>query len=815
MDDDSGAITSYDITAVVDQDLTGTASEDTGIIDSNFIAADVYNNVTSSPQNVVYTVVPYYGLCPGPDFTITVTVNPEPVVGNQEITACSNATLNTFFSAGSGVTPDHYIVDTLELNGLTIASGDPMNDSSALSLADDTYINNTNATVDVVYTVIPVSVDGCEGNSFEVTVHVLPRLTVDVVNNGASTICGNDSATLTVTTVGAQIGMWSTSGTGVISPNVTNSDITYVPSASDIDAGTVTLTYTATNICESVSDSVVILINPAPVTSAGMDTVICDGESTTLTATGADSYSWSNGDTTDAITVSPSTTTTYTVTGTIGSCTSTDEVTVTVNSLPSASISASQSTICVGASTTLTANGGSGYTYLWSNGATTQSITVSPSATTTYTVDVTNANGCTSASSASQVITVNPLPVATISGTTTVCAGTSTTLTASAGSSYLWSNGDTTASITVTHTSTTAYSVTITNASGCSSTSVVTNVIVNQLPVVSGITGATSVCAGLSTQLLSATTGGTWSTSDNNVASVSTSGLVTGVAAGSATITYTVTNGNGCTSSQSAVINVNSGITATITAGGATTFCSGDNVVLTASSGATYLWSNGAQTQSITVTTSGSYYVTVTSASGCSAVSAATTVTANPLPVVAGITGSTTLCQGLTTQFANATSGGTWSSSDSNIASISASGIVTGVAVGTATIIYTYTNGNGCTSSTSALITINSGVTPTISADGPTTFCPRGTVTLTASAGASYLWSNGAQTQSITVTTSGSYYVTVSNASGCSAVSTATTVTVSDTTVPTITAPATVNTTTNNGCYAFNVSLGSPTAADN
>ena len=131
--------------------------------------------------------------------------------------------------------------------------------------------------------------------------------------------------------------------------------------------------------------------------------------------------------------------------------------------------------------------------------------------------------------------------------------------------------------------------------------------------------------------------------------------------------------------------------TPTITAGGPTTFCAGGSVTLTSSPRTTYLWSNGATTPSINVTTSGSYTVKVTNASGClSAPSAATIVTVNALPA-----------------------------------------------------------------------------TPTITAGGPTTFCAGGSVTLTSSPEATYLWSNGATTQSINITTAGSYSVRVKNASGC------------------------------------------------
>ncbi len=159
------------------------------------------------------------------------------------------------------------------------------------------------------------------------------------------------------------------------------------------------------------------------------------------------------------------------------------------------------------------------------------------------------------------------------------------------------------------------------------------------------------------------------------------------------TITYYAESVNNATSCRSTtrtpvVLTITSVPGASASAAGPTTFCQGGNVVLTASSGTTYSWSNGATTQSITVTTSGSYTCTVTTAT-CTSITAPISVTVNPKPTVSA------------------------------------------------------------------------------NAAGPTTVCQPNTVTLNASAGSTWLWSNGATTQSITVSTSGNYTVTVTNASGC------------------------------------------------
>jgi len=399
------------------------------------------------------------------------------------------------------------------------------------------------------------------------------------------------------------------------------------------------------------------------------------------------------------------------------------------------------------------------------------------------------------------------------SGATTFCAGGSVVLTASSGSSYLWSNGAPTQSITVTNSG--SYSVTVGAATGCASTSAPTVVTVNAVPVVAAITGATNVCQGSTTILASSTPGGTWTSSNSGIATVSATGVVTGTSNGSVTITYTVTNASGCSASSFAFVTVNTGASASITAGSATTFCSGGSVVLTASPGSSYLWSNGAPTQSITVTSSGTYSVIVTNAGGCSATSAGTAVTVNTTPVVAAITGATSVCQGSTTVLASSTAGGTWSSSNTTVATVSASGVVTGAGSGSAIISYTVTNANGCSIAATASVTVNATPTvPVITANGSITVCPSSSVVLTSSPGLSYTWNTGATTASITVNQTGSYTVTVANASGCTAQSVATNVVVEDVTPPVLVIPGDIAASANVGCDA-NVAIGNALATDN
>ena len=239
-------------------------------------------------------------------------------------------------------------------------------------------------------------------------------------------------------------------------------------------------------------------------------------------------------------------------------------------------------------------------------------------------------------------LTIAPTPV-------TVCVGGTTTLTdvATIGA---WSSANTgiatvgsaTGVVTGTGLGTTTISYSI---GQCSSTVTVT---VNG--VTAPITGTLTVCQGATTPLTDAVTGGTWSSSNGN-ATVGSSGIVTGVNAGTSTISYVAPSG--C--SNAVVVTVNPTPTATITPLGSTTFCSGSNVTLDANTGAglTYQWqlggSNiaGATNSSYVATLGGNYTVIVTNASGCSATSAITVVTTTAGPgAIITPAGPTTFCTG-------------------------------------------------------------------------------------------------------------------------------------------------------------------------
>jgi len=529
-------------------------------------------------------------------------------------------------------------------------------------------------------------------------------------------------------------------------------------------------------------------VNPpaAPVVTPSGPTTFCAGGSVTLDAgAGFASYLWSpGGQTTRTTIVNASGSYSVQVVYVDGCLASSAPVAVTVNSLPSPAITGAL-TACV--STTLVAQSGFS-SYQWNLGAVPISGATGSSHVATssgsYTVTVTDGNGCSNTSPASNV-TVNPLPAPAItpSGPTTFCAGSTVTLDAGAGyASYLWSpGGETTQTILVSASG--SFGVTVTNGSGCSNSASPAVVTVNPLPAPAiALSGPATFCAG-GTVTLDAGAGYAsylWSPGGETTRTI--------LASASGSYGVTVTDGNGCSSPATPVtVTVYALPAPVITPSGATTFCAGGSVTLDAGAGyASYLWSPGGETtRTILVFASGSYGVTVTNGSGCSASASPVVVTVNPLPAPA-ITpsGSTTFCAGgtVTLDAGAGYASYLWSPGGETTRTIvvSASGSF-GVTV---------TNGAGCSNSAAPVaVTVNSLPAPAITPSGPTTLCAGGTVTLDAGAGyASYLWSpGGAATRTILVSATGSYSVSVTDGNGCAAASPAVGVTVNPLPSPVIT----------------------------
>lgn len=513
---------------------------------------------------------------------------------------------------------------------------------------------------------------------------------------------------------------------------------------------------------------------------------ICPNQTVTFSdaSSGATSWEWDFGaDATPATAVgagphnvSYSTGGTKTALLTINGGTNVSTQTVTVGNAPSAPIITPSGplTFCAGNSVTLTSSQALGN--VWSNTATTNAINVTSSGN--YSLVYTNPSGC-SASSNPIAVTVNPLPsapVITPSGSTTFCAGNSITLTSSQPIGNTWSTTSTSSSINVAASGN--YTVTYTNTNGCQASSAPISVTVNPQPTISiGSLTNPSACA---------TATGSFGVNGSGTGTVSWSGTTSGSASG-VTLPYTTpglpaglynvvfTNAAGCASAnQSATLNdPTPPPTPTISASGLATFCLGGSVQLTSSATSGNVWTNSSSGTSITVTTSGTYGVTVTQA-GCSASSLPFTVVVNPIPATPSITvnGATSLCPGQSVELISSYgSGNEWSNlQTSQTIVVNSSG----------TFDVTYTDANGCTSTSSGVsIVMNpTPATPIISSNGGTSLCQGETVVLTSSQGTGIVWSTMATSPSISVNTAGVFDVTYTDANGCTSVSLPTTVVV-------------------------------------
>jgi PKD repeat protein len=611
-----------------------------------------------------------------------------------------------------------------------------------------------------------------------------------------TTICVGGTVTFTDHSTNSPAGWnWNIQGGTPSTYTVQNPTVTYNT------PGTYSVSLVATNAMGSntVTATSYITVNAFPTANAGSDVSICAGSTTTLTALGGTSYSWTPSTGLSATNISnpvanPTVTTIYSVTVTKNGCSATDAMTLTVNSIPVAN-AGSDAAICFGSATTFTASGGTTYSWTPSTGlssATSANPAANPTVTTIY--SVTASNGSCSATDA-LTLTVNSLPTANAGSDAVICSGSSSTLTATGGASYSWGPATGLSSTTIANpvaspTATTNYSVTVTDINGCTAADVMT-LTVNSLPSANAGSDVT-ICTGNSTTLTA--TGGTsytWTPS----AGLSATNVSSPVANPTATTTYSVlvTDVNGCQASDAVVVTVTSTLVAN--AGSDVAICDGSSTALSGNGGSTYSWSPAAGLNSTTVsnpvatpTVTTTYTLTISSG-GCNA-SDNVVVTVNPLPTVTVTAGGpTTFCQGdsvtLTSSVENAY---LWS----NSATTQSIKIFT-----SGNYNVTVTNTFSCSATSSNVnVVVHPLGTASISASGATTFCAGDSISLSANSGASYSWSTGATTQSIYVLATGTYSVTVPDVFGCSVPSPTASIAVTvnpNPPTPTITANGTTN----------------------
>jgi gliding motility-associated-like protein len=654
------------------------------------------------------------------------------------------------------------------------------------------------------------------GGAGTVTSGLTPLVTLSTTSPG--TICANNSTTVSATTTGTAPISWYTQtsgglllGTGsVFTTSVFTTPGTYTLFAGYCPGGTYRV------------PTIITVTNSPTVTVTSSS--ICSGQSTTLIASGASTYSWNTGSSSSSIVVTPASTTTYTVVGANNNCSA--SVTSTVSVDPGGALSVNNSTICSGQTATLNATGAT--TYTWSTGSNSASITVSPTANTIYTLNASSgvcqltsttqvivnqnptvmvnsptvcsgqtatlvANGATtyswSTGSTSNSITSNPntSTIYTITGTTnsctdvrtatvtivpnptvsvnsaTICSGNSTTLTATGATSYSWNTGALSASIAIQPSITTVYTVTGTNAN-CSDART-TTITVIATPTLS--VNSPSVCAGNSVTL-TATGASTYSWSSG-----STNASLT--VQPSSSQTYTVTGSIGsCSSVLISTVTVNNPPQLTLN-GTVFNLCAGETATITAnSSSGTYTWSNGDNSATIQTGSAGNYTVNSSNLCGTTSSVVGVNVSSGP-PSFTVVPSSTVLCAGQTLTLSTVGSTGTFSWN---------TGAISSTLVVNTPSLYIATLANGCGTVNSS-IDLGSSSAPVVNITASSqTICAGGTVTLTGNATGDFLWSVNSQTTSaITVTTTGVFTLTVSNECG----STSDTYTVSNGPPPIIT----------------------------
>ncbi|MBK9638722.1 MAG: hypothetical protein IPO63_13260 [Bacteroidetes bacterium] len=575
------------------------------------------------------------------------------------------------------------------------------------------------------YTVTVTDAFGCI-DSTSITINALTPPVAPVISaNGPLTFCPGSSVTLSSDVIN----------------NITWSNGLTIPAFTTDSTGHYVVTVTGSNGCTNSTSVSTFLFDSAQASIQLLgSSVYCYNQPSVLTANISNQYSWSTGETTQAIQPLISGNYFVSIVDSNGCIANSLPVNVTVNPNPSVPIITPNGPLsfCNGGSVTLQST--LGIQHLWSNGSTTSSIVVTQSAVIVDTVI--NQFGCASWS-LPLIIDVHPSASISANGPTTLCFGDTLTLTAHPDTAvrYEWHNGATSQQIQITNSISASVIVTETGT-GCSDTAYV-NVLVNALP--SGTitaAGPTLVCAGSGFTInasgsphskfqwfyngqpitYSLYSGSCSCYLSYNVYGYSYTSTVPGVYSALAIDTLT-----GCSQfTNTLAYNVQVPAIPVITANGGTTLCINENTELSSTLAVSYLWSTGATTQTMLASSAGYYTVTTTDNLGCTATSIPTLVTFYPTAIITA-SSSTTLCQGENvTLTAQPTGTYLWSNgaTTSTLTNIDTNG----------TYIVTVTDVNGCFSVSSPVnVIVNALPLGSISAIGSTTICSGESVVMNAS----------------------------------------------------------------------------------
>jgi gliding motility-associated-like protein len=577
---------------------------------------------------------------------------------------------------------------------LLVASGAD-NYSWGVSMADSLWIHQEGG-----YSVSGTNSFGCSsGSYYYVSYYPLPPQPVVTMNPSNGLICPNDSVQLFCN--GSGTFLWE----GPSGPFGGNSSSVFVSLP-----GFYYCVKTDTNQCgvSMISNTVIINQYGTPYLLASQGATLCPGGSVQLSVISNDTSNiqWqaplSGNSSVQNITVAGTYTCSILSCGIVTSTSST----VTMSDVSATISPTGPLNFCVGDSVVLNANFGM-VNYQWLPGNTSQpTLTVFQPGT--YQLNTTDGNGCI-ATSTPVIVNTSPSPTINVNSST-ICQGALVTLTANGGNSYQWSTGDNTANINVSPSTTSTYTVTGTTL-GCSGTSIAT-VNVNPLPTI--LANSPAICSGKTTTIKA--TGATsyvWSTGAT-IDSIIVAPIVN--------TTYTVTGTLlGC--SNSAVVNITANPTPVIVVN-SPIVCEGQSATIVASGAGTYVWSNGNQTNSLTVSpTNTTMYKVIGTTNNCSD-SVTSTVTIIPNTLTPPIAKNIKVCyaeSAILDVVSNATV--QWYSSDTSSTPIYTGTTYTTPNLTTNTTYYISSEDQYCKSTTTHVVVIIDNCDSIIA---PTIFTPNG-----------------------------------------------------------------------------------------
>ena len=766
--------------------ITATTTGNTGTMTyawspSTGLDATSGRQVTASPNTTTtYTVTATakVGTCTATTTKqITITVN-NPVAGTVNVTG------NTTVCKGSSTTL------TASTSGNTGTMSYAWSPATGLNTTTGTQVTAT-PTATTTYTVTGTATVGtCTATATKqvtVTVNELPAVSI----SGNTSFCQGVTETLTAT-AGYNNYNWST--------NSTNQSIDVTSS------GTYSVTVTDANGCQNnTSVTVTTLSVPTAPTATTENNTSCTSPNGSITVTnpvGA-GYTYSiGGDFQSAATFSNISAGTYTLTvKNTNGCTSTSPVEVEAIG-NSVNATASANTPCAGGTIQLTGTSTTeGVSFAWTgpNGYTSAQQNPQISNATsdnagTYTLTVTEtATNCTKTASVN--VTVNALPTVTISGATTICAGTSANLTAQGANDYVWSNGQEGAEVSIAEAG--SVTVTGTDANGCSNTANVTITINTPYVALNAMTNVVA-CEGDNVTLSASVAGANgpmtfvWTGPNGYRISnqiIHLNGITT-AQSGQYTVVVTTTrtvNDLTCTATDSKSVNVTVNALPTITISGETTICAGTSANLTAQGANNYVWSNGQEGAEVSIAEAGSVTVTGTDVNNCTS-TASVTITVNEPSVALNAMTDVDVCEGGNVTL-NAVLNGTatgdvtyaWTGPNSYTSAQQNPQLngVTTAQNGQYTVVATATNevnGVTCTATDSKTVNVTVNALPAVpvlvAVNNTSCASPNGSITVTSPTGANYEYAiNGGAYQTSTAfenLDASSYTVTVKDVNtGC------------------------------------------------